>query len=411
MTIRFIHAADLHLDRPFKGMSQLPETLFRRISEAPFRALHKIVNDAIEMKVDFIVISGDVFDGGNPSLRARQRFLKEVLRLAPFEIPLYLIHGNHDPLESQPMDLSAEGLFIFSEQVECKRFEKEGKPSVHLYGFSYPTRHVTEPMTAFYQKKGGADYHVGLLHGYLIGNGDHDAYAPFSVQELAEKEFDYWALGHIHQRQQLAKHLPIYYPGTPQGLSIKETGDKGVHLVTLNKKDCQVTFLSTAEVLFETLTLHIDDISTIDALVQSVDEQKKAWREKGKAGFLRLNLVGQSALYSELQEPSLHKELLEVFQDGEDDEPCFCWISDIISEALPFYPRDVWLKEAHFLGDLLRTVDQTEALAPFIEELFHHIKGRKYLDPLSIDEETAVLKEAEHYLIHALIDRQKEREA
>lgn len=408
MSIRFIHAADFHLDHPYKGLAHLPESIFKRVSEAPFTALHKMVTYAIEQAVDFVVISGDLYDGNNPSMRAEKRFLKEVDRLAKSEIPLYLIHGNHDPLDSRRLNLSHEGLFTFSDNVEMKLFKKEGKPVVHLYGFSYPTRHVTESMTAFYNKKAGADFHIALLHGYLSGSGGHDAYAPFSVKELAAKEFDYWALGHIHLRQQLSPELPIYYSGTPQGLSVKEQGDKGVQLVTLWDGGCAVSFLSTADFVFDTLILNIDGMKEISSFIQAVEALKKEWRSKGQAGLIRLKLEGQSALHQTLEDTHLQKELLDVFHDGEEEEEVFCWVTELIGETLPFYPRHLWEQEPHFLGDLIRMSNQTEEIHPYVDDLFRHTKAKKHLDPLTKEEADDILEKAERYLIRALMDGWKE---
>lgn len=80
-SFRFIHAADLHLDSPFIGISGLDEDLRSFVQESTFRALERLVQLAIGEQVDFIVISGDVYDSSNISLRAQLRFLDSLNRL------------------------------------------------------------------------------------------------------------------------------------------------------------------------------------------------------------------------------------------------------------------------------------------------------------------------------------------
>ncbi|WEG12041.1 DNA repair exonuclease [Pullulanibacillus sp. KACC 23026] len=409
MTIRFIHAADFHLDRPYRGLTPLPNALYSQIIEAPFHALHQTITYAIENEVDFILISGDLYDSHNPSLRAEQRFKKEIERLRHLDISVYVIHGNHDPLDSVRLDVSNDQVEVFSDKVEVKRFIKEGKQTVNLYGFSYPTRHVTDSMISLYKKESGADYHIGLLHGSVKGTIEHDNYAPFTVQELIEKDFDYWALGHIHKRERLTDHAPIYYSGTPQGLSVKETGDKGVQLVTLSKRECKVDFLSTASFLFETMTIDITEMLTLNDVILEVESRKSLFKETGISGLFRLKVIGQSPLHHTLRTIEVQKELLDLFQDGEDQEEVFCWIMEMDCDTLPDYPRDDWGKESHFLGDLIRLIDDTDTLTPFVEELYTHSKARSYLDPIDAKQQESILKAAEQLIVRKLYDEGKGR--
>ena len=69
-SFRFMHAADLHLDSPFIGISGLDDTLRSYVQESTFRALERLVQLAIDQQVDFIVISGDIYDSSNISARA-----------------------------------------------------------------------------------------------------------------------------------------------------------------------------------------------------------------------------------------------------------------------------------------------------------------------------------------------------
>ena len=65
---RFVHAADLHLDSPFKGMaSQVPDEIVSTLRDATFDAYNRIVSLCIEEAVDALIIAGDVYDGADRS--------------------------------------------------------------------------------------------------------------------------------------------------------------------------------------------------------------------------------------------------------------------------------------------------------------------------------------------------------
>lgn len=71
---RFLHAADLHLDSRFVGLAQLPQAVRSYLRESTFAALGRLVGVAVEEEVDFVVISGDVYDITDASLQGQLRF-------------------------------------------------------------------------------------------------------------------------------------------------------------------------------------------------------------------------------------------------------------------------------------------------------------------------------------------------
>lgn len=126
--------------------------------------------------------------------------------------------------------------------VEEKSFYKNGELLASIYGFSYLQQAVTDNMTAQYTKMSDAPFHIGMLHGSVEGDAEHNRYAPFQIRELKEKQFDYWALGHIHKREILSEEPYIIYPGNIQGRHRKETGRRVRTLLNLRNKERSVYF-------------------------------------------------------------------------------------------------------------------------------------------------------------------------
>ena len=228
--IKFIHAADLHLDSPFLGLSDLDEKLFEKIKESTFNALNKLVNEAIKHRVDFVLLIGDLFDNSEQSLKAQVKLKNAFDQLNEHKINVYMSYGNHDFIQGNLYPIEyPENVFVFpDEKVSHFTYYQNEKPMVNIYGFSYETRAVTQNKIAEYnQVNAEVPYHIATLHGSADHAHGHANYAPFKLSELKDKPFDYWALGHIHKRKILSESPPIVYPGNIQGRHRNETGDKG----------------------------------------------------------------------------------------------------------------------------------------------------------------------------------------
>lgn len=96
--LTFIHAADLHLDSPFAGMSNIPSLPFKRLKESTFQSAKNMFDLAIARSVDFVLLSGDLFDESNRSLKAQLFLRNQFLRLQTQGIDVFIIYGNHDHL-------------------------------------------------------------------------------------------------------------------------------------------------------------------------------------------------------------------------------------------------------------------------------------------------------------------------
>lgn len=404
--IRFIHGADLHLDSPFQGLKDLPELLFQKVRESTFAALQTIINQAINHSVDFVILAGDLFDGENRSLKAQSRLKKAMEQLNRHGISCYIIHGNHDHLKGNWVSLSwPNNVFFFEAEVDYYEFTKNGV-SVNIYGYSYPEKSVSENISIQYKKAGSADFHIGILHGTAEGQEGHDLYAPFSVKELIEKDFDYWALGHIHKRQILHSQPPIIYSGNTQGRHKKELAEKGVFLVEIDEaKSSELTFLPTSEILWKELEVSIEGIDEIDELKSCCESILEGAKKVELGLFVVLRFIGVGPLHNYLLEQA--DELIEVLNVGQEEKPNFTFIVAKRIETVGEWNRQNLKNEGHLISDIIAAVDdllrEDEPLAGILADIYSHRKLRRYLDSLSKDEQKQLLKEAENTIIAGLI--------
>jgi len=277
--IKFIHVADLHLDSPFKGITTVSKELGKKLKESTFTAFHRVIEKAINEQVDFVIIAGDIFDLEDRSIRAQVRFKNELNRLIDANIGVFICFGNHDFVSNRKSDFHFnEQVVIFGPRPEQKKFHTQAGVDVYLYGFSYDTRHVVDRKIEQYEKGKEEGFHIGILHGQLESNKEHDTYAPFTIQELVDKEMDYWALGHIHKRQVLHMEPPIIYPGNIQGRHKNEQGAKGAYLVELHSKEVKLDFFETSDIIWETMEIDGSNCATIEQLMDCISQQKEKIR-------------------------------------------------------------------------------------------------------------------------------------
>ncbi|MBP1989213.1 metallophosphoesterase family protein [Paenibacillus eucommiae] len=373
--LRFIHAADLHLDSPFKGMTELPPQLREQVRESTFEALRQLVALAIREQVDFVLIGGDVYDLADRSLRAQLRFQKAVQQLADHNIPTYIIHGNHDPEDGRAARLTwpAAVHFFACDQVETIEVEKPGRGVIaHIHGISYKTAAVTENLALQFRALDSAIYQIGLLHTNVDGDAGHDNYAPCSKQDLLRRGMHYWALGHVHTRKVLNDSPAIVYPGNLQGRSIRETGPRGCYLVNVDEDGAaELSFQELDCLRWHVVKLSIRDIRTEQELRSMLEEHMDVIRfaAEGRDSIVRVILEGRGPVHELLRKGRALAELMADLREEEaariggaarglDLNPLsqagFVWIESMEDRSGSEIDRALLLQQKSFAGDLLR---------------------------------------------------------
>ena len=229
---RFIHAADPHLDSPLRGLEAHEGAPVALLRGATRKAFENLVNLAIDEAVNFVVIAGDLYDGDWKDYSTGLFFRGQMVRLEAKKIPVYLIAGNHDAASVISKKLTLpENVHVFSTRT-AETMEVPGLAAV-IHGRGFPHRAVPENLAVDYPAAVPGKFNLGLLHTSLTGRPDHDTYAPCSEQDLRNKGYGYWALGHIHQPEVISEDPWIVFAGNCQGRHARETGPRGCRLVTV----------------------------------------------------------------------------------------------------------------------------------------------------------------------------------
>lgn len=239
---KFLHAADIHLDSPLRGLDRYEGCPVDEIRGATRRALEGLVRLAVAERVAFVLIAGDVYDGDWPDHGTGLFFARKMAELKDAKIPVFLISGNHDAKNKMTRELRLpEGVQLLS----SGRPETLHLPAVDvaIHGQSFATEKVSDDLAAHYPSPIAGCFNVGLLHTSADGREGAGRYAPCSVETLRRKGYDYWALGHVHTREEVdARDVPIVFPGNVQGRHIREPGAKGCVIVEVNGNETTRTF-------------------------------------------------------------------------------------------------------------------------------------------------------------------------
>lgn len=288
-SLKFLHLADLHLDRSFSGgRLKLP---FDK-AEQRRRELRDILDRAMEVaraeKVEIILIPGDLWEEDELTPDTVQMLLE---RLGAIGIPVVIAPGNHDYH-------SPAG--HYSNDILRARFGKEWPPNVTIFrdyelstlsipgledvaitGLAYHSnlplqgRKLAEKTT-----RAASIIHLALIHGSrddCLPAGKMRT-LPFSVEELLTQPFDYTALGHYHKRSEICDSHDLIraaYPGSTAALSIDEEGEHGVIVGTVRQGGVHredMKFIPLDKRRIHSLSLNVTGLTHIRAVEEKVKE-------------------------------------------------------------------------------------------------------------------------------------------
>lgn len=401
MTYRFLHAADLHLDAPFRGLAQRDPQLAASLRDASLTALDRLVSYAIEADCHFVVFAGDIYDGLERGIRAQLRLREAAGRLHDAGIPLVMLHGNHDPLDlgyTAVRDWPSSTALLAAAQPQVVELDSSGGRAT-LTGQSFPAKKVTHSLAAGYPSPEGPGLHVAVLHTELVRGADTNSYSPCTLDELVDTTFHYWALGHIHDPKVLHDAMPVVaYPGNLQGRHFQECGPRGALLVEGSPDRLKVTPVPLAPYVFERVALDVTEHADLASVQQDLLD---AVPERRGTVLLRAELTGSSELYEALHDEQRCSALLAQLNDGSPEDAV--WM-EVRSDVLPDVPWESLEDQPSLSGALYRR----ERTGSDVREA---LRGNTVLRPLSSsltdDELSRLAERAVRRAIHAIHPREK----
>ncbi|MEF2560911.1 MAG: DNA repair exonuclease [Eggerthellaceae bacterium] len=418
-TVTFIHAADLHLGAPFKGLRSLAPAWNDALLHAIPKSFKKVIDLAISEEVDFVVLSGDIFDNSHPSYADFSLFVSELTRLQQLGIPVYFVTGNHDPYISWDSSFSAlpENAHLLGvSKAEFACYERDGQPIALIGGRSYYTQSwpsdedISEGIsreTAMSELGISAPFMIGVIH---TGLDIDPTRSPVKPRTLLMRNVDYWACGHIHQ----PKIFPssddprIVFSGCPQGRDMKEEGEHGAFKVTLETgKPNKTEFFPAASIAWKRLELDISECDTISEVQERIIDAEFSCNAQTRCQrmMFRLSLTGRSSLHADLTEA-----VLEDVRNALNDGYPFFFVDAIANRTKPPLNYKALRKEGLFPSVYFEAMDdcrhhEQEVLLD-LEKQFYQ---RDLTLPSAVEQQFSSLCDEAETLVLDLLGRDDER--
>lgn len=375
MTFKFLHVADVHLDTTFLCRTA---ALRERLRDALRTAFERSVDTAIDESVHAVLIAGDLFDGERLSFATEQFLLQQLHRLDAAGIVTVYATGNHDPggrrYRGGRLEWPPSFHFISDASVRTVDIDdRDGRTIARVVGAGHATEREESNLASTFPPAHDGLTHVGLLHTYVTTADQveaHDRYAPSSLDDLRMPGYQYWALGHIHKRQQLSDRPHVWYSGNIQGRHARETGAKGGLLVTIDGSGTSnVRFLPFAPIRWEEMDVDgMEEAHTFRDVAARVanrfDEMRRddTWTDEW---MLRVRFHGRTPLAESLRDDEQRGELETLLADR-------LGVLDVRVEAdRVAFPVDVdgHRDQPHVLAAVLDVIDEARVDDAILDRL------------------------------------------
>lgn len=385
---RFLHAADIHLDSPLKGLEVYQDAPLDQIRGAARRAFDNLIELAIAEEVAFVLLAGDLYDGDWKDYHTGLYFVNRMGRLREAGIPVFIVSGNHDAASQITRALNLPDNVTLLSHRKCESHILD-QLNVAIHGQSFSSRAVTDDLTISYPQALPGLFNIGLLHTSLNGRTGHEPYAPCTLDSLRSKGYQYWALGHIHQREEVARNPWIVFPGNIQGRHIRETGPKGCALVTVDENHAVSVEMRELDVLrWSRCQIDPGRCDTTGALLELVRATFETEREcaDGRPLAVRLTVNGTTALHAQLHRnlPHWHEEFRAVAAGLGN-----VWLEKILISTSPEQQIPVGFADDSPLATLQQSVSEmqfeTDRLLDLMPE-FEQLRSKLPPDLLSDDD-------------------------
>jgi DNA repair exonuclease SbcCD nuclease subunit len=299
MPFRFVHTADIHLDSPLRTLALREPALAELIGGATRKAFAAVIDLCLAEQVDALLIAGDLYDGEQTSMKTARFLADELKRLHEAKIRTFIIRGNHDAESRITRELTLpESVKVFGGRAEWIALAHGGLDVV-VHGVSFAQKHAPESLLPKFRPPHDGAVNIGMLHTSLGGSPSHDRYAPCSPAELHDHGFQYWALGHIHQRFVDKGRATIVMPGNPQGRDINEAGPKSATLATIgDDRTISIEERPTSVAEFRRVSVDLSHVDDWRAALKRIEAALETARGGARSEHLvaRLRLEGTTPL-------------------------------------------------------------------------------------------------------------------
>jgi exonuclease SbcD len=420
--VKIIHAADLHLDSPLRGLERYEGAPVEALRGATRRAFEALVELCIDVEAPLLLLAGDLYDGNWRDYATGLFFVAQMRRLKENGVAVVMLRGNHDAESrlTKKLRLPDNVHDLSTSKPETRRFEQLG---VAVHGQGFANAQIDEDLSLHYPEPVAGLLNIGLLHTGLEGRAAHARYAPTTADKLAAKGYGYWALGHVHEHEVVRQDPWIVWPGNLQGRHARETGPKGACVLTVDDgRIGRVQHVPLDVVRWVHVHVEAGDCQTGDEVVElvraQIDDQA---HEAGKRLLAtRVTVAGASAAHDELTRDPVHWE--SQFRSAAMDLDGDVWLEKIRLRTETHVDRATLLARGDAITEILQSIAELAGDDPALQELAATLsplsdklpadakRGDDGIDLTDLSTLRELLAEAEHLILPRLAAAAKQDE-
>ena len=375
MSIRFIHSSDWQLGMTRASLS--PEAA-SRFSQARIDAIATLGKLAREHDARFIVVAGDVFESNQLS---RQTLMRAIDALESLPVPIFLLPGNHDPLDGASIFSTPEFMAIGEHVIvlrDMKPVAVPGVPEVEVVGAPWRSKHPNSDLCrdlADSLEPAGSMVRVAVAHGQ-VDTLSPDPSRPEVIslanaeKAIRDNRFHYLALGDRHSVTEAGSTGRVWYCGAPVATAFDEVDPNQALLVALEAGgDCRVEALEVGawSFLAEQCAMNgPEDLAAFDQWLNEIPNKERTVIKVGFEGSINLAtaaaldqiMEAKAELFASLRQRERTTDLAIVPDQLDQD-----------SVSLSGYARDTW-------NDLLEMAQQGDPVAQDALRLFYRLAAQ-----------------------------------
>lgn len=380
-SFRFVHAADIHLDSPLRGLDRYDGAPVEAIRGSTRQAFTKLIDLCLNNNVNFLILAGDLHDGDWKDYNSGLFFARQISRLRAIDCKVYLVRGNHDAVSviSKALQWPDHVHLFKASKPETFLDENIG---LAIHGQSFPQKAVFEDLTTHYPDPKAEYFNIGVLHTSLTGREGHENYAPCQAETLLNFGYQYWALGHVHKREIIATDPWIVFPGNLQGRHSKELGAKGATLVEVRHGVVNSVVTKPLDVVrWWHEFLPIAGAENEEHLYELTRRllHNCARQSQGRMAAIRLTLNGSGDLHNSLirDQERVKQQIRALSWELDNSE---IWIEKIQLKTSANIDKQKLAERDDALGGLLRTLgelrENEDQFKKFCRQAFQELDGK-----------------------------------
>lgn len=298
--MRLIHCADVHLDSPMT--SHFDRELARKRKSEILYTFKRVLDYAASNEVDAVLISGDLFDSELVTGRTVSKVAAEIKGHSQVEV--YCLAGNHDRGRDVWSGFELpENLHLFDDEWTYYHLGDITIAGVNI--FSYNADGIYDAL-----ELNEDDFNIVMLHGQVRTGKKRAGVDDIFIDRLRDKNIDYLALGHVHERSydRLDMRGVYCYPGCLEGRGFDECGEHGFVMIDVDENRLRSSFVPFAYRRLEKIEVDVtdatDNVEIADAIADRLYEATRESAAGGRAfsrkDMVRVVLVGETDVENDI---------------------------------------------------------------------------------------------------------------